>query len=68
MKVEMKVNQSGCPEGHTVVHFEKGQQVDLPESLARVFISEGWAKKTSKHQTKNKGAATENKSRRQHGA
>ncbi len=62
MKVEMKTTQTACPEGHTVVHYEKGQRVDLPESLARIFVKEGWARRIPERQTKNKGAAPENKS------
>lgn len=62
MKVEMKSTQSACPEGHTVVRYEKGAVVDLPDSLARVFIDQGWAKKSTVRKTKNREAAPENKS------
>ncbi|QPJ61463.1 MAG: hypothetical protein G3M70_06005 [Candidatus Nitronauta litoralis] len=64
MKVEMKTTQYACPEGHTVVRYSQGQQVDLPDLLAKLFIKEGWAHRVSKRQTKAQGAAPENKSRK----
>ncbi len=64
MKVEMKITQYASPEGHTVVRYSKGQQVELPETLAQVFIKEGWARRISRRQIKAKGAAPENKFRK----
>lgn len=72
MKVKMISTQSACPEGHTVVRYEKGTVADLPGSLAEVFISQGWAKKVTAPNTKNRGGAPENKTasgkRRRNGA
>lgn len=62
MKVEMKTTQYASPEGHTVIRYSKGQQVELPEKLAQVFIKEGWARRLSRREIKAIGAAPENKS------
>ncbi len=71
MKVEMKHTRSGSPDGLTVVQYKKNAVVDLPESLAAVFLDQGWAKKVTPRRTKNSGAAPENKTRskkrREHG-
>ncbi len=63
MKVRMLSTQSACPEGHTVVRYPKGAVVEVPESLAQVFLHQGWARKVKGHGTKNRDAAPENKSR-----
>ena len=72
MKVEMKSTQSGSPDGLTVVQYKKKAVVEMPESLAKVFLHEGWARKVTTRRTKNAGAASENKlrskKRSEHGA
>jgi hypothetical protein len=41
----MLTTQSGSPDGRTVCSYAKGEQYDLPDSLGKVFVKEGWAKK-----------------------
>jgi len=45
---EVKITQTckGTQDGFTVEQFEKGQVVDIRESLARQFFAEGKAEKT----------------------
>lgn len=43
MKVRMLQNRSGSPDGIQVFEYRAGQKCDLPESLASVFLREGWA-------------------------
>jgi hypothetical protein len=33
-------NKHGSPDGHTVNHYEKDKEYDVPESLANVFIND----------------------------
>lgn len=48
MQVKMKSTQKGSPDGITVHTYEKGEVYDLPDSLAEVFLEEGWAEKPRK--------------------
>lgn len=48
MQVKMKSTQKGSPDGITVNTYEKGEVYDLPDSLAVVFLEEGWAEKPRK--------------------
>lgn len=43
MKVRMLQNHTGSPDGIQVLDYQAGQKYDLPESLAGVFLREGWA-------------------------
>ncbi len=48
MRILMLETRSGSPDGATVRVYEHHREYDLPESLARVFVTEGWAKKVSR--------------------
>lgn len=41
----MLTTRTGSPDGRTVCSYARGEQYDLPESLGKVFVKEGWAKK-----------------------
>lgn len=43
MLIKMLVSQKGSPDGIRVYLYETGQEYDLPDGLAQVFIREGWA-------------------------
>lgn len=45
MKVQMLVSKKGSPDGIRVFSYEAGKEYDLPDHLANVFITEGWAEK-----------------------
>ena len=64
MKVKMKRTSYGSPDGIRVAEYKKGEMYDLRETLAAIFLKEGWAVKAGKasRRTKDQGAAPENKS------
>jgi hypothetical protein len=39
----MKITHSGSPDGIEVRAYHIGEAYDLPDSLATVFLREGWA-------------------------
>ncbi len=61
----MKMNRTsyGSPDGVQVEEYKKGETYDVRETLATVFLEEGWAVKVDKasRKTKDQGAAPENK-------
>jgi len=63
MKITMKRTCYGSPDGVRVDEYKAGESYDIRESLAEIFLKEGWAVKADKapRQTKNAGAAPENK-------
>ncbi|MDQ0417918.1 hypothetical protein J2Z48_002102 [Croceifilum oryzae] len=44
MKIRMIHTMSGSPDGLTIYVYEADQIYDLPSSLARIFLEEGWAR------------------------
>jgi len=69
VKIKMLETRTGSPDGVTVCSYAKGEQYDLPDGLAQVFVHEGWGKqmqaRVRKQVTRKKdaGAASENKKR-----
>jgi hypothetical protein len=69
LKIKMLTTQSGSPDGRTVCSYIKDEQYDLPESLGKVFVKEGWAKKVQAKapkqvvRKKDRGQPPENKQR-----
>ena len=63
MKLKMKRTSYGSPDGVQVEEYKKGETYDVRETLAAIFLKEGWAVKVDKasRQTKDAGAAPENK-------
>ena len=43
MKVRMLITKRGSPDGLEVREYEAGKKYDLPERLAGIFLSQGWA-------------------------
>ena len=43
MKVKMKENKKGSPDGALVNDYKKGRTYDLPDKLANAFVGQGWA-------------------------
>ena len=66
MKVKMKSTRYGSADGVRVDEYKKGETYDVRETLASIFLKEGWAVKVDKtpRRTKNQGAAPENKTRK----
>ena len=64
MKLKMNRTSYGSPDGVRVEEYKKGETYDVRETLATIFLKEGWAVKVDKapRQTKDRGAAPENKS------
>ena len=64
MKVKMKHTRYGSADGMRVDEYKKGETYDVRESLASIFLKEGWAVKVDKKagRTKDQGSAPENKS------
>jgi hypothetical protein len=60
----MKNTRYGSADGMRVDEYKKGETYDVRESLASIFLKEGWAVKVDKapRRTKDRGAAPENKS------
>lgn len=44
MNIRMVETVKGSPDGINVFEYAKGKSYDLPQSLAEIFIHEGWAK------------------------
>ena len=69
MKIKMLETRVGSPDGVTVRSYARGEQYELPDGLAQVFIDEGWGKQVQARgrkpgvRKKDKGAAPENKKR-----
>ncbi len=47
MRITMFETRRGTPDGHTIRQFEKGLSYDLRDELARYFLRQGAAKKSS---------------------
>ena len=64
MKIKMQSTRYGSADGVRVDEYKKGETYDVPETLASIFLKEGWAVKVDKtpRQKKDAGAALENKS------
>ena len=43
-KLLMLSSQSGSPDGRRVQWYLAGKTYDVPESLAQIFLKEGWAR------------------------
>ena len=50
MKVQMLVSKKGSPDGMRVFLYESGKEYVLPDRLANVFITEGWAESVIEHE------------------
>lgn len=59
MLLKMKVDQKGSPNGIIVISYEKGKTYEIDESLAKVFLKEGWAELAKEE--KDIGPAPDNK-------
>jgi hypothetical protein len=66
MKIKMLETRLGSPNGVLVLPYTEGEEYELPDSLGRVFLTEGWARavdgRSKAPRKKDKGAALENKS------
>ena len=64
MKLKMKRTSYGSPDGVQVEEYKKGETYDVRDTLASIFLKEGWAVKVDKtfRRTKDHGGAAENKS------
>ena len=66
MKIKLKMNRTsyGSPDGVQVEEYKKGETYHVRETLAAIFLEEGWAVKVDKtpRKKKDQGAAPENKS------
>lgn len=67
VKIKMLETRKGSPDGMTVCSYQRGEQYELPDELARVFVREGWAKQVQARgrkrgtQKKDLGPTLENK-------
>jgi hypothetical protein len=63
MKIKMKHTRYGSADGMRVDEYKKSETYDVRESLAVIFLKEGWAVKVdnTSRKTKDAGAAPENK-------
>lgn len=61
MLVVMKETKKGSPNGITVNVYNKDQEYDLPENLAKTFLKMGACKMVTVPENKNMGAAPQNK-------
>ncbi len=63
----MLETRTGSPDGVTVCSYAKGEQYELPDGLAQVFVHEGWGKQVQVRgrkpvtRKKDAGQAPENK-------
>jgi len=59
----MKSTRYGSADGMRVDEYQKGEIYDVRETLASIFLKEGWAVKvnTTPRRTKDQGTAPENK-------
>ena len=64
MKIKMKSTRYGSADGMRVEEYKKGETYNVCETLAAIFLEEGWAVQADKktRRTKDQGAALENKS------
>ena len=64
MRIKMKRTSYGSPDGVQVEEYKKGETYNVRETLAAIFLKEGWAVKVDKtpRRTKDQGVAPENKS------
>ncbi len=42
MKVRITTACKGAPDGITIIHYEAGQEYDLPEGMVQSFVAMGW--------------------------
>jgi hypothetical protein len=61
MKIKMLKTRQGSPDGLVVNTYMQGETVEVPDELARIFISQSWARKVPI--VKDRGKAPENKNR-----
>ena len=63
MRIKMKRTSYGSPDGVQVEEYKKGETYNVRETLAAIFLKEGWAVKVDKtpRRTKDQGVAPENK-------
>lgn len=65
VRIKMLETRTGSPDGMTVCSYSKGEQYELPDRLAQVFVQEGWGKPVQergrKPRKKDAGSAPENK-------
>lgn len=65
VKIKMLENRTGSPDGRSVFSYARGEQYDMPDGLAEVFVREGWGKPVTqrgpKPRKKDAGSAPENK-------
>lgn len=63
MKIKMNSTRYGSADGVHVDEYKKGETYDVRETLADIFLKEGWAVRADKspRRTKDAGAAPENK-------
>jgi len=64
MKIKMKRTRYGSADGMRVDEYKQGETYDVRESLADIFLKEGWAVTVEKapRKKKDQGAAPDNKS------
>ena len=63
MRIKMKSTRYGSADGVQVDEYKKGEIYELRETLAAIFLKEGWAVRADKtpRRTKDQGTAPENK-------
>jgi hypothetical protein len=63
MKIKMKHTRYGSADGVRVDEYKKGDTYEVRESLAAIFLKEGWAVRVDQtpRRKKDQGAAPENK-------
>jgi hypothetical protein len=44
MRIIMERTQDGSPDGITVLRYHQGEEYDAPDTLAHIFLGEGWAR------------------------
>jgi hypothetical protein len=70
MKIRMLQSTKGSPDGIEVRQYEAGTKYDVPEELAAVFLSQGWAEEDkefvleTKAETQGEGQTRKQKRRR----
>ena len=65
MRIKMKSTRYGSADSVRVDEYKKGETYDVGETLASIFLREGWAVNVCKKRKKDAGSAPENKTRRQ---
>jgi hypothetical protein len=61
MLLKMTETKNGSPNGTIVLSYEKGKEYEIPEKLAKVFITMGCANEVKEVEVKSVGAAPFNK-------